>query len=134
MKNFSRAGGDNGGTCKGFCKDLNPSRDWPGDSCHGLSWPPKNVGKYLEITAAYSVKWRRGTYNEFIVDHERWLARVPETVEAMFGARGTPLQHAAQVHREFLTQHPGLSASTHPLLQFNEKDWSEPFSAVNLRN
>jgi hypothetical protein len=121
------AGQDNGGVCKGFCHTLNAFKDWPGDDCHGLNWPPENIGKYLELTAAYSIANKRSTYNEFIVDPLPWQRNVPQTVEAMFGTRGAPLKEAGVVHRAFLREF-GLSKTSHPLLLFNDRNWDTPFS------
>ena len=120
------AGQDNGGVCKGFCHSLNAFKDWPGDDCHGLNWPPENIGKYLELTAAYSIANKRSTYNEFIVDPLPWQNRVTHAVEAMFGTRGQPLKAAGAVHRAFLHEF-GLTKASHPLLLFDDRDWMTPF-------
>ena len=107
--------------------------------CKG-SWRPEDFGVFLYRTNLFEKqvqsKWgRRLDYNEIIVNGAHWTDHLPHTIEAFFQTdehgRGRKNDRVAQEqHAKFLRTY-GLKAEQIPLLAFNSRDWSSPFSTVS---
>ena len=72
----------------------------------------------------------RSSYNELIVDGDRWARKMPQTVEFIFQVKGKSthgsLADAAKHHAAFLRRY-GIHPNDSPLLEIDPDDWAAPF-------
>jgi len=123
---------DAGGHCHELCKhpdtDL-ASREFPGDGCVGQSWPPSNIGVFLQRVTKFQHSAQRVFYNEIILDGVAW-GKDPALTEAIFVTKGSStsiLKDARDMNRRFC-QAFGLDLAEHPLIILDTKNWESPFS------
>ena len=88
------------------------------------------MGLYMEHGLPF--KWQEfySGYNELVYSSDTWNTNLPGTVEAFFAVKGTSgsYQWTEQLHRQFLGRYR-ISADDVPLVVFDPRDWSAPFSS-----
>ena len=110
---------DSADTCGHWCSDSRVKYSWSQAVDKLCAWRPKTVGLNLQRLNTFGKANNYLAYNEFVLPSRWWTGHMPDVVEAIFGD--------AQVHQAFLQRY-GLSESTHPFVNINLNDWTNPIS------
>ena len=100
----------------------------------GCDWRPADLGKWIEIQTVWQRSYHYGAYerNEFIVSSAAWNAALPRVIDAIFiniaPLRGGSDALSRRVHRDLLLEYPALSEADIPLVAFDPRNWTIPFS------
>ena len=106
----------------GACSSGSVTVEWSEAEDKFCSWQPGPVfATQLQRLTTWQTRWKRLWSPRILLHADDWRNALPEIVEAFFGSQ--------QAHERFLDYY-GLTANTHPLVQFDVGNWEAPFSLL----